>query len=188
MERLTYVVPLTLAIIVLLLYLAFHRFQEVLLILTTLPLAVVGGIWAVWLLDFNLSVGVGVGFIALAGVAVETGVLMLVYLNHAWDDLVASGKPDKAGLHQAVIHGAALRLRPKMMTVVTIIAGLLPIMWSHGTGSEVMQRIAAPMIGGMVTALVLTLLVLPAAYYLWRSRTLKTLEHTTSQTDTPTAP
>ncbi|HDX8368902.1 TPA: efflux RND transporter permease subunit, partial [Aeromonas dhakensis] len=118
----------------------------------------------------------------------ETGVLMLVYLNHAWDDLVAGGKPDQAGLHRAVVHGAALRLRPKMMTVVTIIAGLLPIMWSQGTGSEVMQRIAAPMIGGMVTALVLTLLVLPAAYYLWRSRTLKTLEHTTAQTDTPAAP
>ncbi|HDO1358615.1 TPA: efflux RND transporter permease subunit, partial [Aeromonas veronii] len=170
--RLAYVVPLTVAIIVLLLYLAFRRVQEVLLILTTLPLAVVGGIWTLWLLDFNLSVTVGVGFIALAGVAVETGVLMLVYLNHAWDDLVASGKPDKAGLHRAVIQGAALRLRPKMMTVVTIIAGLLPIMWSHGTGSEVMQRIAAPMIGGMVSALVLTLLVLPAAYYLWRSRSL----------------
>ncbi|WP_322863828.1 efflux RND transporter permease subunit [Aeromonas allosaccharophila] len=170
--RLAYVVPLTIAIIVLLLYLAFRRVQEVLLILTTLPLAVVGGIWTLWLLDFNLSVAVGVGFIALAGVAVETGVLMLVYLNHAWDDLVASGKPDNAGLHRAVIQGAALRLRPKMMTVVTIIAGLLPIMWSHGTGSEVMQRIAAPMIGGMVSALVLTLLVLPAAYYLWRSRTL----------------
>ncbi|CAJ1812561.1 efflux RND transporter permease subunit [Aeromonas veronii] len=170
--RLAYVVPLTVAIIVLLLYLAFRRVQEVLLILTTLPLAVVGGIWTLWLLDFNLSVAVGVGFIALAGVAVETGVLMLVYLNHAWDDLVASGKPYKAGLHRAVIQGAALRLRPKMMTVVTIIAGLLPIMWSHGTGSEVMQRIAAPMIGGMVSALVLTLLVLPAAYYLWRSRSL----------------
>ncbi|MFM4710545.1 efflux RND transporter permease subunit [Aeromonas veronii] len=170
--RLAYVVPLTVAIIVLLLYLAFRRVQEVLLILITLPLAVVGGIWTLWLLDFNLSVAVGVGFIALAGVAVETGVLMLVYLNHAWDDLVASGKPDKAGLHRAVIQGAALRLRPKMMTVVTIIAGLLPIMWSHGTGSEVMQRIAAPMIGGMVSALVLTLLVLPAAYYLWRSRSL----------------
>ncbi|MGZ8069359.1 efflux RND transporter permease subunit [Aeromonas salmonicida] len=170
--RLAYVVPLTIAIIVLLLYLAFRRMQEVLLILTTLPLAVVGGIWTLWLLDFNLSVAVGVGFIALAGVAVETGVLMLVYLNHAWDELVASGKPDKAGLHRAVIHGAALRLRPKMMTVVTIIAGLLPIMWSQGTGSEVMQRIAAPMIGGMVSALVLTLLVLPAAYYLWRSQSL----------------
>ncbi|BEE14213.1 cation transporter [Aeromonas veronii] len=170
--RLAYVVPLTVAIIVLLLYLAFRRVQEVLLILTTLPLAVVGGIWTLWLLDFNLSVAVGVGFIALAGVAVETGVLMLVYLNHAWDDLVASGKLDKAGLHRAVIQGAALRLRPKLMTVVTIIAGLLPIMWSHGTGSEVMQRIAAPMIGGMVSALVLTLLVLPAAYYLWRSRSL----------------
>lgn len=173
--RLAYVVPLTVAIIVLLLYLAFRRVQEVLLILTTLPLAVVGGIWILWLLDFNLSVAVGVGFIALAGVAVETGVLMLVYLNHAWDDLVACGKPDKAGLHRAVIHGAALRLRPKMMTVVTIIAGLLPIMWSHGTGSEVMQRIAAPMIGGMVSALVLTLLVLPAAYYLWRSRSVQQL-------------
>lgn len=175
--RLAYVVPLTVAIIVLLLYLAFRRVQEVLLILTTLPLAVVGGIWTLWLLDFNLSVAVGVGFIALAGVAVETGVLMLVYLNHAWDELVASGKPDKAGLHRAVIQGAALRLRPKMMTVVTIIAGLLPIMWSQGTGSEVMQRIAAPMIGGMVSALVLTLLVLPAAYYLWRSRSFGKTEN-----------
>ncbi|UBO75253.1 efflux RND transporter permease subunit [Aeromonas rivuli] len=173
--RLAYVVPLTVAIIVLLLYLAFRRIQEVLLILITLPLAVVGGIWTLWLLDFNLSVAVGVGFIALAGVAVETGVLMLVYLNHAWDELVAQGKPDRAGLHRAVIQGAALRLRPKMMTVVTIIAGLLPIMWSQGTGSEVMQRIAAPMIGGMVSALVLTLLVLPAAYYLWRSHSLDRL-------------
>ncbi|WP_446891818.1 efflux RND transporter permease subunit [Aeromonas veronii] len=179
--RLAYVVPLTVAIIVLLLYLAFRRVQEVLLILTTLPLAVVGGIWTLWLLDFNLSVAVGVGFIALAGVAVETGVLMLVYLNHAWDDLVACGKPDKTGLHRAVIHGAALRLRPKMMTVVTIIAGLLPIMLSHGTGSEVMQRIAAPMIGGMVSALVLTLLVLPAAYYLWRSRSLGMSENPQSE-------
>lgn len=160
--RLTYVVPLTVAIIVLLLYLAFRRVQEVLLILTTLPLAIVGGIWYVWLAGFNMSVAVGVGFIALAGVAVETGVLMLIYLNHAWDDLVKNDKLDNAGLHGAVIHGAAMRLRPKMMTVVTIIAGLLPIMWSHGTGSEVMQRIAAPMIGGMVSALVLTLLVLPA--------------------------
>ncbi|PZQ94481.1 MAG: CusA/CzcA family heavy metal efflux RND transporter [Aeromonas media] len=177
--RLTYVVPLTVAIIVLLLYLAFRRVQEVLLILTTLPLAVVGGIWYVWLAGFNMSVAVGVGFIALAGVAVETGVLMLIYLNHAWDDLVKNDKLDNAGLHGAVIHGAAMRLRPKMMTVVTIIAGLLPIMWSHGTGSEVMQRIAAPMIGGMVSALVLTLLVLPAAFYLWRRRTLKSIINTT---------
>ena len=177
--RLTYVVPLTVAIIVLLLYLAFRRVQEVLLILTTLPLAVVGGIWYVWLAGFNMSVAVGVGFIALAGVAVETGVLMLIYLNHAWDDLVKNDKLDNAGLHGAVIHGAAMRLRPKMMTVVTIIAGLLPIMWSHGTGSEVMQRIAAPMIGGMVSALVLTLLVLPAAFYLWRRRTLKSITNTT---------
>ncbi|WP_253265733.1 efflux RND transporter permease subunit [Aeromonas media] len=163
--RLAYVVPLTVAIIVLLLYLAFRRVQEVLLILTTLPLAVVGGIWYVWLAGFNMSVAVGVGFIALAGVAVETGVLMLIYLNHAWDDLVKNDKLDNAGLHGAVIHGAAMRLRPKMMTVVTIIAGLLPIMWSHGTGSEVMQRIAAPMIGGMVSALVLTL----AYSHAWRS-------------------
>lgn len=177
--RLTYVVPLTVAIIVLLLYLAFRRVQEVLLILTTLPLAIVGGIWYVWLAGFNMSVAVGVGFIALAGVAVETGVLMLIYLNHAWDDLVKNDELDNAGLHGAVIHGAAMRLRPKMMTVVTIIAGLLPIMWSHGTGSEVMQRIAAPMIGGMVSALVLTLLVLPAAFYLWRRRTLKSITNTT---------
>ncbi|HGY0992999.1 TPA: efflux RND transporter permease subunit [Aeromonas salmonicida subsp. pectinolytica] len=173
--RLAYVVPLTVSIIILLLYLAFRRIQEVLLILTTLPLAVVGGIWYVWLAGFNMSVAVGVGFIALAGVAVETGVLMLIYLNHAWDDLVKNDNLNNAGLHGAVIHGAAMRLRPKMMTVITIIAGLLPIMWSHGTGSEVMQRIAAPMIGGMVSALVLTLLVLPAAFYLWRSRSIKNI-------------
>ncbi len=174
-ERLTYVVPLTLAIIVLLLYLAFRSMSEVLIILGSLPLAVVGGIWAVWLYDFNLSVAVGVGFIALAGVAVETGVLMLVYLNHAWEDLCARQRPDRASLFDAVIEGAALRLRPKMMTVATIIVGLLPIMWSHGTGSEVMQRIAAPMVGGMVSALVLTLLVLPAIYFLWRCHSLAQL-------------
>lgn len=170
--RLAYVVPLTLGIIVLLLYLAFHRISEVLIILGSLPLAVVGGIWTVWLLGFNLSVAVGVGFIALAGVAVETGVLMLVYLNHAWEAMCARHSPDRHRLHTAVIEGAALRLRPKMMTVVTIIVGLLPIMWSQGTGSEVMQRVAAPMIGGMVSALVLTLLVLPAIYFLWRGRRL----------------
>ncbi|MGL5949281.1 MAG: efflux RND transporter permease subunit [Aeromonas sp.] len=170
--KLTYVVPLTVAIIILLLYLAFRRMAEVLIILTTLPLAVVGGIWYLWLAEFNLSVAVGVGFIALAGVAVETGVLMLVYLNHAYDDVCAAGTPTREGLYQAVIDGAALRLRPKMMTVITVITGLLPIMWSDGTGSEVMQRIAAPMIGGMVSALVLTLLVLPAAYFQWRQRGL----------------
>ncbi|MGL5286110.1 MAG: efflux RND transporter permease subunit, partial [Aeromonas sp.] len=170
--RLAYVVPLTLGIIVLLLYLAFKRISEVLIILGSLPLAVVGGIWTVWLLGFNLSVAVGVGFIALAGVAVETGVLMLVYLNHAWEETCVRHSPDRHRLHTAVIEGAALRLRPKMMTVVTIIVGLLPIMWSQGTGSEVMQRVAAPMIGGMVSALVLTLLVLPAIYFLWRGRRL----------------
>lgn len=170
--RLAYVVPLTLGIIVLLLYLAFKRISEVLIILGSLPLAVVGGIWTVWLLGFNLSVAVGVGFIALAGVAVETGVLMLVYLNHAWEETCIRHSPDRHRLHTAVIEGAALRLRPKMMTVVTIIVGLLPIMWSQGTGSEVMQRVAAPMIGGMVSALVLTLLVLPAIYFLWRGRRL----------------
>jgi len=177
-ERLAYVVPLTLAIIVVLLYLNFRRFAEVLMIIGTLPLATLGGLWLMWALGFNMSVAVGVGFIALAGVAVEIGVIMLVYLNQAWAELVnrqqQAGAPiTPAELRQAVIEGAGLRLRPVMMTVAVVIAGLLPIMFDDGTGSEVMQRIAAPMVGGMASAMLLSLVVLPAVYYLWRKRQLQ---------------
>ncbi len=176
-ERLTVVVPVTLAIIVLLLYLNFRRFTEVLIILGTLPLALVGGLWLLYLLGYDLSVAVGVGFIALAGVAVEIGVVMLVYLNQAYrrhlqDAEAQARKMDEQALRQAVIDGALLRVRPIMMTVVAIIAGLLPIMLGSGTGSEVMQRIAAPMVGGMVSATLLALLLIPAVFLLMKRRGL----------------
>lgn len=180
-EKLSYVVPLTLAIIVILLYLNFRRFSEVLMILTTLPLAMIGGIWLMYLEGFNFSVAVGVGFIALAGVAVEIGVIMLVYLNQALTDqkgqCQAQGKVfDRAQLTTAIIQGAGLRVRPVMMTVATVIIGLLPILYGTGTGSEVMSRIAAPMVGGMLSALVLTLVLLPSVYFIWQSRLLKSAE------------
>ncbi|MBE9395747.1 efflux RND transporter permease subunit [Pontibacterium sp. N1Y112] len=174
-ERLTYVVPLTLAIIVILLYLNFRRFAEVAIIMGTLPLALIGGIWMLYLNQFNFSVAVGVGFIALAGVAVEIGVIMLVYLNQAFKAKQAE-KPDGlalSDLREAVIEGAGMRVRPVMMTVAAIIAGLLPIMYGTGTGSEIMQRIAAPMVGGMVSAVVLTLVLVPAVYFLWKKGALK---------------
>ncbi|HEY9150607.1 MAG TPA: efflux RND transporter permease subunit [Gammaproteobacteria bacterium] len=168
-ERLRVIVPVTLASIVLLLYLNFRRIAEVVIILAMLPLALVGGVWLLWLLDYNLSVAVGVGFIALAGVAVETSVVMLLYLNLAWDRLRERKQaPQLQDLYNAVIEGAVQRLRPKLMTALTVIAGLLPIMFGSGTGSEVMRRIAAPMVGGMVTSTLLTLLVIPAAYLLWQ--------------------
>jgi Cu(I)/Ag(I) efflux system membrane protein CusA/SilA len=177
--RLTYVLPLTLAIIVVLLFMNFRSFTEVAIILGTLPLALVGGVWLMYWQGFNFSVAVGVGFIALAGVAAETGVIMLVYLNQAYRQLLAESAqqkrvPDAEQLKQAVLHGAVLRVRPVMMTSVATIAGLVPIMFGSGTGSEVMSRIAAPMVGGMVSALAMTLLVLPAAYYLARRATLQT--------------
>ena len=176
-EKLTTVVPVTLAIIVLLLYLSFRRVTEVAIILATLPLALVGGIWLMYWLDYDLSVAVGVGFIALAGVSVEIGVVMLVYLNQAWarrreTALREQRAVDLQELRQAVIEGALLRVRPVMMTVATIIAGLLPIMLGTGTGSEVMRRIAAPMVGGMVSATLLTLLLLPATFLVWHRRNL----------------
>jgi Cu(I)/Ag(I) efflux system membrane protein CusA/SilA len=174
-ERLTLVGPVTLAIIALLLFLNFRRFAEVAIILGTLPMAVVGGVWLLFLLDYQLSVAVGVGFIALAGVAVEIGVVMLVYLNQAVKRHESAAKREGRrltiqGVRQAVIDGAALRVRPIMMTVAAIIAGLLPIMLGGGTGSEVMRRIAAPMVGGMVSATVLTLVVIPALFLLCRGR------------------
>jgi Cu(I)/Ag(I) efflux system membrane protein CusA/SilA len=174
-EKLGVVVPVTLIIILLLLFINFKNLTAVLIIMGTLPLSLVGGIWLLYLLDYNLSVAVGVGFIALAGVAVEIGVLMIVYLNQAWDRIQEKAskenrQPTKNDLIQAVIDGALMRVRPIMMTVAVIIAGLLPIMLGTGTGSEVMRRIAAPMVGGMVSATILTLLVIPAAYLLWKSR------------------
>ena len=172
-QKLATVVPVTLGIIVLLLYLNFRRFTEVLIILGTLPLALVGGIWLLYWLNYDISVAVGVGFIALAGVSVEIGVIMLVYLNQAYrrHQEVAWREQrtvDMSELREAVIEGALMRVRPIMMTVAAIIAGLLPIMLGTGTGSEVMRRIAAPMVGGMISATVLTLLVIPAAFMIWR--------------------
>jgi copper/silver efflux system protein len=172
--RLQVVVPLTLGVIALLLYLNFGTVTETAIVMLSLPFALVGGVWAMWLLSYNLSIAVAVGFIALAGVAAETGVVMLLYLDHAWEDIARDGRtPTRAELVQAIEHGAVNRLRPKLMTVAAIMLGLLPALWSHGTGAEVMQRIAAPMIGGMVTSTVLTLVVIPALYYLWRQRGLE---------------
>ena len=170
-DRLILVVPLTLAVIALLLYLTFGTVAEAAMVMLSLPFALIGGVWAMWLLDFNLSIAVAVGFIALAGVAAETGVVMLLYLDHAWRDIVRDGRtPTTLDLIGAVEHGAVNRLRPKLMTVAAIMLGLLPALWSHGTGAEVMQRIAAPMIGGMVTSTILTLVVIPVLYFLWRGR------------------
>ncbi|MBD1390981.1 efflux RND transporter permease subunit [Neiella sp. HB171785] len=170
-QKLAYVVPLTLALIVLLLYLNHRRISDVLIVLMTLPLSLIGGIGLLYWLNLNFSVAVAVGFIALAGVAVETSVLMMLYLKHAYEDWLTDCQHKQLaltteGLRGAMLAGAVLRLRPKLMTASTIIIGLLPIMFATGTGSEVMQRIAAPMVGGMVSSLVLTLLVIPAAYYL----------------------
>ncbi|WP_010484784.1 efflux RND transporter permease subunit [Pseudomonas sp. S9] len=164
--RLKLVVPATLMIIFVLLYLTFTRLKEALLIMATLPFALTGGIWFLYLLDYNLSVATGVGFIALAGVAAEFGVIMLLYLKNAWLERLQQGREDQGALLEAIREGAVQRVRPKAMTVAVIIAGLLPIMWGSGTGSEVMSRIAAPMVGGMITAPLLSLLVLPAAYLL----------------------
>jgi Cu(I)/Ag(I) efflux system membrane protein CusA/SilA len=169
--RLAIVVPLTLLIILVLLYLNFRRMTETLIVMLSLPFALVGGLWLMWWLGFNLSVAVAVGFIALAGVAAETGVIMLIYLDHALEARKEVAARDgrqltRDDLYAAIMEGAVERVRPKMMTVVAIMAGLLPILWSTGTGSEVMQRIAVPMIGGMVSSTVLTLIVIPALYAL----------------------
>jgi len=163
------VVPVTLTIILLLLYLNFRSITETAIVMLSLPFALVGGLWMMWWLGFNLSVAVVVGFIALAGVAAETGVVMLIYLNHALAAIKAKrdvdGRPlTRADLHDAIMEGAVERVRPKMMTVTAIMAGLLPIMWSTGTGSEIMQRIAVPMIGGMISSTLLTLIVIPAIF------------------------
>ena len=171
------VIPVTLAIIFLLLYLNFRRVTESLIVMLSVPFALVGGVWLMWLLDYNVSVAVAVGFIALAGVAAETGVIMLIYLDHALEACAEQRRSEGSSLtdrdlHDAIIEGAVERVRPKMMTVIAIMAGLLPIMWSTGTGSEVMRRIAAPMVGGMVSSTVLTLAVIPALYALIKRRQL----------------
>ncbi|GGF74386.1 efflux RND transporter permease subunit [Alteromonas lipolytica] len=166
-QKLTFVVPMTLAVIVILLFMSFRRFSDVLLILGTLPMALIGGIWLLYALDYHLSVAVGVGFIALAGVAVEIGVIMVIYLNASCADISAdNGVASNTNLRAAVEDGALKRVRPVLMTVLTVMIGLLPVIGGSGTGSEVMSRIAAPMVGGMASALVLSLLVVPAGFYL----------------------
>ncbi len=170
-KRLALVIPFTLAIIFALLYLTFHRVDEALLIMVAVPFALIGGFWLMWLLGYNMSVAAAVGFIALAGVAAEFGIIMLLYLRQALEKRLAAGeKPNVQMVVDAITEGAVLRVRPKAMTVAVILAGLLPIMWSSGTGAEVMQRIAAPMVGGMITAPLLSMLVIPAAYLLMRRK------------------
>jgi Cu(I)/Ag(I) efflux system membrane protein CusA/SilA len=172
--KLKVVVPFTLLVIFVLLYFTFRRIDEALIVMATLPFALIGGFWYIYLLGHAVSIATAVGFIALAGVAAEFGVVMLIYLKHAWEAQLATGRPaTRELLDEAIREGAVLRVRPKAMTVSVIVAGLLPIMWSHGTGSEVMQRIAAPMIGGMITAPLLSLFVIPAAYRILRRRELR---------------
>ena len=180
-QRLAVVVPITLVTIVLLLFLNFRSMTEVLIIMGTLPTALIGGIWLLYLLDYHVSVAVGVGFIALAGVAVEIGVVMLVYLKQALASETLKAESDQRPLNPqdlatAVTNGALMRVRPIMMTVAAIIAGLLPIMLGSGTGSEVMRRIAAPMVGGMVSATLLTLALIPAVFLLWQRARLRRAE------------
>ena len=170
--KLKVVIPFTLIIIFVLLYLTFKRFDEALLIMLTMPFSLIGGFWLLYLLGHNLSIASAIGFIALAGVTAEFGVIMLLYLKQAWDERLARGDNTPPALLDAIREGAVLRVRPKAMTVAVILAGLLPILWGGGTGSEVMQRIAAPMVGGMVTAPLLSMLVIPAAYWLMRRQRL----------------
>ena len=168
-QKMKVVVPVTLGIILLLLYLNFRGLPETLMVMLSVPFALVGGIWFLWLAGYNTSVAVWVGFIALAGVAAETGVVMLIYLDEAFYDREREGRMnDAADVREAVTEGAVGRLRPKVMTVIAIIAGLAPILWGTGTGADVMKRIAAPMVGGMVTSTILTLVVIPSLYLLWR--------------------
>jgi Cu(I)/Ag(I) efflux system membrane protein CusA/SilA len=174
LDRLAYLVPLTLAIIVVLLYMNFRNFSQVAILMGAMPLALVGSVWLMFAMGFSFSIAVGVGFIALAGVAVETGVIMLVYLDQAWHDLLErEGQPDRSTLDSAVLQGAVRRVRPVLMTATATIVGLLPILYGSGTGSEVMRRLAAPMVGGMLSTVLLTLFVIPVIYLLWRRRQLR---------------
>jgi Cu(I)/Ag(I) efflux system membrane protein CusA/SilA len=173
-RKLKVIVPVTLAIIFLLLYTNFGSVAESAIVMLALPFSLVGGVWLMWLLDYNLSVAVAIGFIALAGVAAETGVIMLIYLDHAYRDREERGLlRTRTDVDAAVEEGAVERVRPKMMTVTAIMAGLIPILWSQGTGADVMKRIAAPMVGGMLTSTVLTLVVIPAIYSLWKEREVR---------------
>jgi Cu(I)/Ag(I) efflux system membrane protein CusA/SilA len=174
--RLQLVVPATLLIILVLLFLNFGRMGETLIVMGSLPFALVGGVLIMFFLGYNWSVATGVGFIALAGVSAETAVIMLLYLNHAWDDRIRAGRTTVEALYEAVMEGAVMRVRPKVMTVTAIIGGLLPILWGHGTGASVMKRIAAPMVGGMVSATVLTLVVVPVIYFIWQGRAVARAE------------
>jgi Cu(I)/Ag(I) efflux system membrane protein CusA/SilA len=192
-EKMKLVIPVTLLTIFLLLYLNFRRLTETLIVMASVPFALVGGIWLMWALHYNLSVAVAVGFIALAGVAAETGVVMLIYLDQAWEAARAHCRsegraPTAADLYGAVMEGAVERVRPKMMTVVAIMAGLLPIMWGTGTGSEVMSRIAAPMVGGMISSTVLTLAVIPALYALVKQWQLKRAAGVVAPASAPRVP
>ena len=199
-EKMTLVIPATLAIIFLLLYFNFKSIGETLIVMLSLPFALVGGIWFIWLLGYNWSVAVAIGFIALNGVAAETGVVMLIYLDQAWnakqtlragEKNIASGAKNTASLrdlYDAVMEGAVERVRPKMMTVTAIMAGLLPILWGNGAGASVMKRIAAPMVGGMISSTILTLLVIPAIYSLWKqwelARAVRTANRLVTQINT----
>jgi Cu(I)/Ag(I) efflux system membrane protein CusA/SilA len=166
-----------LLIIVVLLYMSFRNAAQVAILMGALPLALVGSVWLMYFLDYNFSIAVGVGGIALAGIAVETGVIMLVYLDQSWHELLRSvdtgeKKLNRASLADAILHGAGMRVRPVLMTAGATIVGLLPILYGEGTGSEVMSRLAAPMVGGMISSVILTLLVLPVIYLLWRGSKL----------------
>jgi Cu(I)/Ag(I) efflux system membrane protein CusA/SilA len=173
-EKLRLVVPATLVIILILLYFNFGNLTETFIVMLALPFALVGGVWLIWSLGYHWSVAVAIGFIALAGVAAETGVIMLIYLDHAWEARTRDGQtPTMLDLQAAILEGAVERVRPKMMTVTAITAGLLPILWGDGAGASVMKRIAAPMVGGMVSSTVLTLVVIPAVYALWRGRAVR---------------
>lgn len=173
-ETLTYIIPLTLVLIFVILFLNFRNFVETIIVLISIPFALVGGVWLMWALGYNMSVATAIGFIALAGVASEIGVLMIIFLDESWKHLLkVKSQPTLRDLVTAIIDGAGQRIRPIMMTVCAIIFGLMPIMWGSGTGADVMKRIAAPMVGGMVTTTILSLLIVPVLYYLWRRRSLK---------------
>jgi len=184
-DKMRLVIPATLAIIFILLYFNFRSVGETVIVMLSLPFALVGGIWFLWALDYNWSVPVAIGFIALAGVAAETGVVMLIYLDRAWQHRLAQraaeGRPPTSrDLYEAVVEGAVERVRPKMMTVTAIMAGLLPILWGNGTGASVMKRIAAPMVGGMISSTLLTLVVIPAVCSLWQEHLLARVPHSAS--------
>ena len=188
-SRMKIVIPATLGIIFLLLYFNFRSVGETLIVMLSLPFALVGGIWFLWALDYNWSVAVAIGFVALAGVAAETGVIMLIYLDHAWRDRQTAGTtPTLHDLYHAVVEGAVERVRPKMMTVTAIMAGLLPILWGSGAGASVMKRIAAPMVGGMISSTVLTLVVIPAIYSLWKEQELRAAHRSRARASHALAP